>query len=57
VLWIVNATREAKAVAATVEGAAWKSGEDVWGSAPVQAAGNVVRVKVAARDAAVIHLR
>jgi len=33
VLWIVNPTREARSVGATVDGAAWKSGEDVWGGA------------------------
>jgi len=57
VLWIVNPAREPKSITATVEGGAWKSGEDVWSAAPVQASGGVVRVRVAARDAAVIQLR
>jgi beta-galactosidase len=56
VLWVVNPSRESKAVTVTVDGAAWRSSKDIWSAEQPQVNGGLVRLTVADRDAAVIRL-
>jgi beta-galactosidase len=56
VLWVVNPSRQSKSVTITVDGGSWSSATDLWSAARAQVNGGVVRVTVADRDAAVIHL-
>jgi beta-galactosidase len=58
-LWVLNPTRDDRAVAVTIASAAgsYASGEDMWGNNKVAFDGGKITVSVPARDGAVIALR
>jgi beta-galactosidase len=56
-LWVINPTRSAAKVTASVKGTTFRTGEDLWASKAIAISGGNVSVSVPARDAAVIALR
>jgi beta-galactosidase len=55
-LWVINPTAQPQDVSVAVDGGPWVAAKDLWESAAAQVSGGTVRVRVPARDAAVIEL-